>query len=304
MPALITRGPDPAGSTAHTSAGREEAAVFYVSGVATRQAALDALETGDYVYFNRAYKDHAGTEPDVYCICKDLRVSGGAPTGGDGLFVVEARYRYPTPIDQVTIDTGIVRYYPRNSIVSTRVDRDINGDPLLNTAGDPFEDLPPVLRAEWEFELEFYKFYGNSYLANAAYAAYIETANDSTFMGCARGSIFCLACPAEPMPGFVSGANKLFRIRPHFVFKANWQDSRNVWHEGWRTVVKNLGYQKIQSGAKVEFTDANGVKYTTPAKLNADGTGELSPTEDPLLRDWQMYAYSDFNAMIAGLTLE
>jgi hypothetical protein len=170
------------------------------------------------------------------------------------------------------VDYSPVRY--QKSLVV-----DLNDDPVVNSATDPFEGGITVDRTR--FTLTITKAVDT--FDPVAALAYQETLNQFSFL-----------VAAHP-PGFDPGTCKLTlsakRIRRKGTFSFYWMRTAviDIDREGWTVKVRDAGYNELVGGAKRIILISGGIQASSPQLLKPDGT--KLPTGDPIPNPLEFEGY-------------
>lgn len=165
--------------------------------------------------------------------------------------------------------------------------RDINGKPVLNTAGDPFD--PPVERAGLVATLTVRR--NEESPDFAALIALAENVNTAPWNGFAEKTVR-FAPPAFPELEYAQ-ESRTFYYPMVYVFEIN---PRN-----WRAKPLNAGYRQsflsLDNPRTVVIMDSAGQPLQTPGLLDTDGRYMKPPVADNkvLYRVFDIYQDSDFS---------
>lgn len=163
-------------------------------------------------------------------------------------------------------------------------DHDVDGKPILNTAGQPYD--PPLTRprSTWLMIFEC-----NILNLNTAYwSGYLDHISSATFKGFPKYTCMLRSVEATPR---VRGTFRYFRLTLQFEFKSNRlkNPATGEWEE-WGHVKKvlNAGYYLIEAtgphGAdhkKREVIGADGHPSRQPVPISADGQSVVDALANP-----------------------
>lgn len=157
--------------------------------------------------------------------------------------------------------------------------KDANGDPILNTAGDPFEKGMDTTRG-----------------IRTLVIARNEEAYDAVATQIYENRVNTVACfgyePGEVLSKSIVGASQ-YEMGERF-FKVTY--SFRIKLGGWKRVFLNQGMRFIDAGTGdlVAATEANGSPSSRPVLLSILGT-KLDPGDDPVYIEVEEFLGIDFN---------
>ncbi len=217
------------------------------------------------------------TYPDddwLWCVDKTCRRRGG------DLFEVTCRYKSvedPLAADPV-VDIGFVGS-------EEPIDRDINGDPILNSADVTFD--PPVTS---NFDDMLLSITRNQSAFNLTQALnYKGTLNDASFYGFAAGK-----CKISDIKGtmFKSAGRYYYSVTYEFQFRWDGWLKRRL-DEGMRRIVSSTPGSPLETEV---IPDKNGEPLTEPHML--DGSGALLNSDaTPVYLEFDIYRSTDFSVL-------
>jgi hypothetical protein len=257
-------------------------------------AAYDVLRD-EGVFIGAPYVDHNGNQPDDYLACQALnhRELRAAPTGGTGLYEIEAVFTYthfaPAPL-----------WRTETALVSVECEFDYNGQPIVNAVGEPFVPLSQRLVPESVLVREWLQFFANREAAEAALMPFAGCVNIAPYRGKEAGCLLAEAPMIEEQWGYGTLLSMLFRCQMRFAYRPPVTVMGDTW-PGWHEVRPHKGYSHIEDNKLVPNggypidpdTGEKGAfqKFTQPQWLNFDGTLATGP----VYKAFQKYPYADFN---------
>jgi len=134
------------------------------------------------------------------------------------------------------------------------VTHDLNGDPILNTAGDAFD--PPLEVTRTHPVIVFTR---NEPSFTFDYAlSYMDHVNSGSYLGAGAGTVKCNDIAAQKM---FAQAQEYWQVRYEFEYNP----------DGWQPQVLNAGYMQLFSGGKYKILDSDGRDVSEPWPLDASG---------------------------------
>lgn len=282
---------------------RTATASWQVTGVSSSIAARTAVDdtTGETpAVLNDVYQDKDGAIPDLFLLCDGISVS----TSGFEFFIVTASYSVPpgggshnpetdNPLDQP------VEYEWEVGLTQEIVEVDINGDAIVNAAGDPPEqpvtaDIHSVFLSCMRNE--------SSFDASIAISA-TNTLNSDNFVGASPGQAKCVGIWSSKV---TTEESVYWPVRYRFEFRKGFNGQAN----GFKKRIINRGFNMIKGGKLVRIVEGDepgdlvadqlrptrpGV--TRPRLLANDGT-LLAANAQPIVLEFDLYesiAFSQFN---------
>lgn len=157
------------------------------------------------------------------------------------------------------------------------IDVDINGDPITNSADEPYD--PAMMKDHSDLVLRYVR--NESFFNYIAAASYINKVNDDIFLDFERGVVRCTVLSARKM--HVAGFT-YWRVTYEFQIR----------FDGWHMRQRDAGYREVTATGYAEITDDNDNKVTLPVELN--GSGNKLPAGDPVVfLDYYIYDFALFN---------
>jgi hypothetical protein len=207
-----------------------------------------------------------------------------------GPFLYEVTVQYNGwPADPITIPP--VWSWPQSSTME-RIDEDINGDPITNSAGEPSD--PPLTE-------EVHEMVGRVTFCRASFNAvtaweYRGAVNSDVFQGFPAGKVKCTQYTGEEI---TTPYGPRYQIT--MEFHARW--------DGWKKRFRDEGYEEkigVKPDGKprlrhimVEDLDGNMVKATSPQPLDGSGL-QLDDGATAVFREYQTYREMAFSALGLG----
>lgn len=286
---------------------------FYVT-ARTQLDAYAVLFSEKGVTRGTPFTDGVSTNP-LYCVCTALTAEQRSQPGptGTGLFIVTAIYGFPKAFQRQPVrPDGTVRYRTENGLTAAPIDRDKNGNALVNTAGQPFAGLSTtipriILVGEW---ITTGPDYANVF--GRICTPYFNKVNGSVFQSADVNCLKCIGVDINEanIPG-LSGSQLYWSVAVRWEFRQQVyvRDIRNYgatgWHGGWRRIIPNLGREKrklLSGNERVQITDANGQPVTRDVYLTTAGGGELyvGPTDMTPCVIYDEFLSADFNTQVVA----
>lgn len=201
----------------------------------------------------------------------------GTSTLNDGI----AGDRPENPLDRPAV------YRVESEQTTEIVSEDWNLNPILNSAGDPYDPPPqietsyPVIHVEKNFPV------GAPILDLGVQAIYYDCVNTNRWHGIAAGQlrIVKIGCSYNFENGVAYG-------RVTFQMKLRWK--------GWKLRLADIGFNYLTEGGtkkrRIDVELGSGVYPDTPQPLN--GGGQPLATGDPLLfNEYQVYRELDYGIL-------
>jgi hypothetical protein len=155
------------------------------------------------------------------------------------------------------------------------VDQDTSGNPIVNTAGDPFD--PPPMRDDSRPVLVITR---NELTFNPATSwEYRDTLNNAAFYGAPTGTVKLKSRVGTQVQSRLVAGGSYWRVTYTFEFNA----------DGWAKTILNAGYRQLASGALTQVF-INNQPATSPVLLNAAGALTITP----YFRTFAVYASKNF----------
>ena len=171
----------------------------------------------------------------------------------------------------------------------------IDGDPVVNSAGDPFN--PPIEEVQYRHVIHLKKWFNTWDLADE-YARQGKVNNaDFTLLG----YLFpkrCLRCTQWTTSGKqnVSGG-EYYQLNATFVFKPQFDVETIAGATtlgGWQRAIIDRGFRELRAGQRLQILEGN-VKITTPRLLNGAGGARPDNTYDPIFLPFNSVDEADFS---------
>lgn len=155
------------------------------------------------------------------------------------------------------------------------------GFPYLNSAGDPFDQPPKVIRPGLVLNVKQYQ----TSFDPALFMDYVGCVNSAVFFGAAPNTLKFK--PGGSTREYVDGA---------FYFSVSYQFEYRP--DGWQPIkILDRGPRYLVAGALVISTDDNGVATGKPVLLDGQG-GKLAVGADPVFLEFEPFAKKDLNALL------
>lgn len=180
----------------------------------------------------------------------------------------------------------------RRVTTTEAVDRDVNGDPLLNSSKEPYD--PPITEEYHDRVLRIE--YNMASFNQAAYDQYIGSINSAAWVPASltvgetivtfpKYTVKCLGIDGDP----ARVGNILFsRVVAEFQIRDDGLDDGGTpaaYPIGWRRRLLDQGFREIVDGQPKAILDAEGNPLTNPVRLDGSGA-KLADTADPV---WNIY---------------
>lgn len=196
-------------------------------------------------------------DPDFYCVRKNAAHKGACN------YELICEYNYlQDPLNQPPIIS--IDYQDANE----GVDRDTNGDPITNSADEPFD--PPITIPISDMVITVEK--NLAVFDYVFYAGYKNTINSDSWMGFAPKQVKCGLIRGKQVK---SGGLTYWVVTFDFIVRYS-MDERNFGFN-WQRRIKDQGY-RIKNGTDtsgkpkyISLTDSNGNPLMQPAALDGSG---------------------------------
>jgi hypothetical protein len=205
-------------------------------------------------------------------------------SAGDGLhWNVSVEYGQFNALDQTPQDPLVAR--PKISFTSTRfqipAETDINDEPVVNSAGDPFD--PPIMLDQTRPFMTIVR--NEPYFSPLLAKDYHNALNDATWFGRPELEWKCLDITGEEAQD--PDGNRYWVVTYQFELNA----------DTWVVEPLDIGMREINSsGKKIAITDDQGREIDAPWPLNDDGSKKPSGTKAGLL-EFHLYPEMDFSVL-------
>lgn len=241
---------------------------------------LAALRSQESVYVGATYS--AVTESDANILCNGIRLSC---TEDDGQWECEATYgaweqKNEDPLEnEPRIQFGGVQR-------EKRLEKDIDGNPIVNSAGDPFQQ--DTIRDDSRLTITVQR--NEAYGDLSLFAQIRDKLNSTPFFGFDPGRV-----KAAPPEG-------VLKRHPKVTGQLYWEvtyrfdvalDDDDL---GWDVEYLDAGYRKLDAGTKKDIIRSN-KPVSDPIALDGNGD-ELGDTDDPVYLRFPIYAREDFAALL------
>ncbi len=176
---------------------------------------------------------------------------------------------------------------------SENIDSDIDGKPIINSAGETFTD--PIQEDYYDLVLT----YSDNQLSfdPVAARAYQGTINSDTFLNFPVKTVRCTKYTATRQ-----------RIADTYYWQRDLEfvmryDPNNALANGWVRRLMDKGYNKLTTGGVREvIKDTNGDAMSEPTLLNGEG-GVLTDTANPVFLNYNTKAAKSFAALNVNITM-
>lgn len=180
------------------------------------------------------------------------------------------------------------RYY--GEPLEVEVDTDIDGNPLVNTAGEPYD--PPITRRFRDRVLE----YNVNIIAGTVDVDWLldftDHTNTDTFAGRAAGEALCDEITAD-LQRFGDAGLNYYACKLIFKFRRNYTDASAPARSAWCDRVLNRGYRRLDGTDIKTIVDANKMPLNRPSLL--DAAGEV--TDIPYFKFHRKYEETAFASL-------
>lgn len=165
-------------------------------------------------------------------------------------------------------------------------DLDVDGNPVVNTAGDAFD--PPVMRDRTRPVIKIVR--NETSFDDSTILAYSDKVNSDTFYNYPPKTLKCSAPRGEPLYSQFSGQN-YYRVEYELHYNA----------DTWAARVLNQGYRQLVTSGGATTQEpilAGGTPISSPAMLDEDGAYIPPPVDasDIILLEYDIYEELDFTA--------
>lgn len=247
---------------------------------------------GDAAYLRPLMALEASGVPDFWDVLSDsypywfVRRKEVRPGKGPLNFQVSVIYEYfDNPLGRLPIVTW------RRQTVTEPIDRDAGGDPLTNSADEPFD---PAVTEEFYDRILRVEINQANFNAEAV-EPYVGAINNASWTPSSVGRSFdaytarCLSIDGDPQR---VGTIDFYRVIYEFAIR---DDGILVGDTklGWRRRFQDIGFREKIGGEYRTIVDSEGNPLTQPVPL--DGNGQrLSPSADPVWRVFTTKKLKDF----------
>lgn len=275
-------------------------ATWQVTGVASSiaaQTAVDATTSETPDQLNSVYQDRDGVSYS-YLLCDSVSVS----TSGFEVFEVTATYSRPSdggshnPEPDNPLDRPVEYSWEIGTALQT-IETDINGNAIVNAAGDPPEQ--PV---QIEVTSVFLNCMRNEASFNAATAiSFTNRVNADSFFGASSGQAKCVGIRSDKM---TTPDSVYWPVHYRFEFRGG--VINGVADAKFRKRIINRGYNMIKDGKLTRIVDGDepgslvedAVRLSRPSVsrprlLDANG-GLLGANAQPIVLEFDVYESINF----------
>lgn len=228
--------------------------------------ALNLLRTAKGVKLGSPFEDDQGEIVDPYLLCQFLSAypTDGAYTGGDGMYTCRARYAYPrNNLPPPLTLNGSPRLYVEDSETLERIEVDLDGSAIVNTAGVPFDGGLEVFRVSEVLVAEWLTTAVSDLTLFVKLRKYRNKLNSTTFFGAPMGCVRCLPLKAreQQAPATVPNGTKVFKVEARFSYRPPVKLPNFVERPGWEPFVLDVGRQEL-----IEVPPGSGNKILEPIR--------------------------------------
>jgi len=227
------------------------------------------------------YNGNTLLEYDLFSFVVNIKCQIDPGCNDDCSWLVAVEYG---PYDPSTFPENPLNHPLKISSGSNRferaVEQDINGNGVLNSAGDYFD--PPVVIDDSRPTLKIVR---NEQTFSPQYAdTFKDTLNKFVFFDYAPLTVKCLPITGEleynPVCGFYYVVTYEFEIDPN----------------GWKKLILDQGLRLIDGTKQKPAVDVNGQPVTSPVLLDGMG-GQLATGATPVFLEFDVYPVSDFTLL-------
>ncbi|WP_165068259.1 hypothetical protein [Paludisphaera rhizosphaerae] len=227
------------------------------------------------------------------------------PTAEDGrTYKATIRFgRYSSNQEAVDPDTGVrdpfaeppsLRNRGEEQEVAVAYDR--NGDPVLNSADDPFEDSPTIPASVRVYEIgRLQKTFDDSIAEALEWHV-----NDAEWLGWPAGSVLCRSITADrtwnsDTSSWAWDTSYVFAIRKPIVIVDGGDDVTVL--PGWTLRLLDCGFRELDgSNPNKQILDKTGAPVSSPVPLDGSGA-KLAVGADPVYKSFDVYPEADFSVL-------
>ena len=161
-------------------------------------------------------------------------------------------------------------------------DVDISGNPLINTAGDPYD--PGIMIDKQRIVVRIQQ---NLPTFPAFAFGYVDYLNETEF--CGQPAKTLKLAPPQVQRLFHPACQRYYDCA--FLFDGN--------PNGWQAKPLNQGFRQLVSGHQVMITDKNGQPITSPLPLDSSGAVLAIPATSSsiITNEYDVYKTIDFNTV-------
>lgn len=158
---------------------------------------------------------------------------------------------------------------------------DINGDSIVNSAGDPFD--PPIMK---DFSRPILTLVRNESNFDPLLAYNNrDKVNSNSFFGADAGQVKCQSI--TPRRVFNQDIGWYWTVTYQFIFN----------DKGWKPQIYDMGFRQLDPSddtKRIEITDEHGQRISSPWPLDENGQ-PLAPGDKPATIEFEIYESIDFS---------
>ena len=272
----------------------------------SRFHALSELENEMGVTYGAIFEDHDGTTPLQWLRCVSIEITARTPPpGGSGvaLYYAVAQYKLQTINISISIGgepDGAAAWRCEGALQEVPADVDMEGEPIVNSAGVPFDTPLRMLRANLVVVATWIRT-GMSFSAALSLArVYRGKVNSSDWMGADPREVLC----RDVLPTLIQKNMVQFEARfeyrdsyaVHGVTVAGWDEA--TIDRGLSTWEKRAGDADKKLYAITHTVGDNGAEQPVTQPVLLDGAGKvLGEGLDPKVLKFSILPEADFNGM-------
>lgn len=265
------------------------------------KAVIDALNLFDAMAYRWPLTAETPTESDARCLLADVDAE---PTSGDRKqWRATLRFESRTwdgrqeaigpdgRLDPFAVPPAL-RSYGEDEEFGLAYARD--GAPILNSAGEPFEQVPTIALPVVTYEVSRLE---RTFDADLI-AAIQGRVNASAWLGFPAESVLCRAINSErtwsaDAGGWAWATTYKFAIKRSLV---SLEASGIKIRPGWRLQVLDCGFRELVGGELVAIMDKSNAPVAAPVNLNGSGA-RLPASGTPVYKEFDIYPTADFSAL-------
>lgn len=228
-------------------------------------------------------------DPLAICINRSAR----SDSSTQYIWRVQCEYSSEAPDPDKQDENPLLR--PTEFKISTEkqkegIDADINGNKLVNSAGDPF--LPPIERDGTLIKLTATKNLAIAAFNSATALEYVDKVNDDTWQGFPPFSV-----KLESVEASQKWESNMTFWATTWNFSVKMTREDDAWIGGWSPIrILDQGYHELVDGERRAISEQLGRAKSTPTLL--DGNGAVLPEEDdPVFLEFELYEQKDFDTL-------
>jgi hypothetical protein len=234
---------------------------------------------GQYYVLKNASNVVVEFDTNAFAVKIEAQIDGDCNDDSSWIVTVDYGPYDPTQFPENPLNHPIKISWGENRF-EQGVTEDINGDPVLNSAGDYFD--PPITIDDSRPTLRIVR---NERTYDPNYAkTWKDTLNADTFFGQPPNS-WKMSTPLgdldyNPVCGFYYIVTYQFEFDP----------------ELWKKKILDQGMRQIVGGVKTNMKDDDGGDLNAPLPLNGEGE-KLVAGEDPVFLTFEIYQESDYSQL-------